>query len=128
MDKNKFAKRFYIATLILALGLFILGRYALPKDILSEVDYARYSNLILFGIFGFVLPIGIMVREILIIPYVKKIMITKIIVFILVVIVGVSLFFLVPTVTVSSVVLYLSYGSLIFILVPSNTYRKSSQE
>lgn len=128
MDKNKFAKRFYIATLILALGLFILGRYALPKDTLSEVDYARYSNLILFGIFGFVLPIGIMVREILIIPYVKKIMITKIIVFILVVIVGVSLFFLVPTVTVSSVVLYLSYGSLIFILVPSNTYRKSSQE
>lgn len=128
MDKIKFAKRFYIASLILALGLFILGRYVLPKDTLSDVDYARYSNLILFGIFGIVLPIGVMVREFLLTPYVKKIMTAKIIVFSLVVIAGVVLFFLVPTVTVSSVVLYLSYGSLIFILVPSITYRKSNQD
>ena len=127
MDKNKFAKRFYIASLIIALGFFILGRFILPKDTLSDVDYARYSNLILFGIFGFVLPIGIMVREFLITPYVKRIMIIKVVIFSLVVIAGVVLFLLAPTVMGSSIILYLSYGSLIFILIPSSNFKKSNQ-
>src|SRR5690606_22707421 len=99
-------------------------RVILPKDKLIEETYIRYSNLINFSVFALIFPIGTIVREFYLLNYIKSIMIAKIIVFGLVLVVGLVLFFALPTVAISNLILYLSYGSLIFILIPSFAFRK----
>lgn len=128
MDKQKFGKSFYIGSLIVALVVYIGVRLVLPKESLVDETYIRYSNLVNFSVFAFILPIGVMVREFYLLPYIKKIMISKIIIFSLVLIVSLILFFVLPTVSVSNLILYFSYGSLIFILIPSNSFRKFDKE
>src|SRR5690554_1050464 len=98
MDKEKFGKQFYMASLVLALIVFIGVRVILPKDKLIEETYIRYSNLINFSVFALIFPIGTIVREFYLLNYIKSIMIAKIIVFGLVLVVGLVLFFALPTV------------------------------
>jgi len=127
MDKQKFGKIFYISSLILAIIVFIIGRILLPDAVIDEDEYFRPSDLNKFIVFGFIIPIGILVREFLMLPYVKKIMILKVIVFSLIFIGGFVIYFVFPTVS-SSIIVYLAYASLIFMLVPSNSLRKIDKE
>lgn len=132
MDKEKIAKYFYTITLIISLIVFIFGRNLIGSaEDLGEENHARYSNLIYFLVFGFFLPLGVLVRELLMreeFKANKKVMIIKVIVFVLVLAIGLTLFFLLPTANVSQLILYLSYGSLIFIIVPSNAYNRKKQD
>lgn len=125
MDSKKFGKYFYFGSLILAVVAFIVGRVLLTnQENLEQELYIRYSNLIQFAIFGIIVPIGVIVREYLLLPYLKNFMTAKVIIYSLVSIGGLVLFFAVPTVSVSSVLIYVSYAALIFILVPTNAFRK----
>ena len=129
MDKQKFGKYFYITSLVIALVVLLFGRRLLgPKENMTEANYIRYSKLIEFSVFALFLPIGVIVREYFLLVYNKKVMFFKLVVFSIVVISGTILFFMIPTVSVSQLIIYMSYASLIFILIPSNSYRKFDKE
>lgn len=129
MDKQKFGKYFYITSLVIALVVLLFGRRLLgPKENMTEANYIRYSKLIEFSVFALFLPIGVIVREYFLLVYNKKVMFFKLVVFSIVVIAGTTLFFMIPTVSVSQLIIYMSYASLIFILIPSNSYRKFDKE
>lgn len=127
MDKQKFGRLFYITCLILAVIVFVAGRLLLPKAVVNEEDYFRLSDLNKFFVFGFIIPVGVIVREFLLLPYVIKIMIIKIIVASLIFVSGLVIFFALSTVS-SSIIVYLSYGSLILILIPSTSFKKFETE
>lgn len=127
MDKQKFGRLFYITCLILAVIVFVAGRLLLPKAVVNEEDYFRLSDLNKFFVFGFIIPVGVIVREFLLLPYVRKIMIIKIIVASLIFVSGLVIFFALSTVS-SSIIVYLSYGSLVLILIPSTSFKKFETE
>lgn len=125
MTKEKYGKSIYIGSLIVAVLIFVVGKILLQKYNMTETNYIRYQNLLLFGIFGFILPLGIMAREFFLLKYNKKIMVFKLVMFIVILIGGLFLFYIVPTISMSSIILYFSYGSIILILIPSNSYYKN---
>jgi hypothetical protein len=127
MEKQKFGRVFYITCLILAVIVFVIGRLLLPKEVVDQEEYFRPSDLNKFFVFGFIIPIGVIVREFLLLPYVRKIMILKVVISSLIFVGGLLIFFLLPTVS-SAIIVYLAYGSLILLLIPSTSFKKGQKE
>lgn len=124
MWKRSIGKIIYYTTIIVGFILIFYG----PKLILkiseepSEAEkilFERQGNLIYFLTFAVLMPIGLFAREFLTLEYVMHKMIIKIIVAISVLIIGLTLWYLIPNVLTSKLIMYGSMISLVFMLIPS---------
>lgn len=124
MWKRSIGKIIYYTTIIVGFILIFYG----PKLILkiseepSEAEkilFERQGNLIYFLTFAVLMPIGLFAREFLTLEYVMHKMIIKIIVAITVLIIGLTLWYLIPNVLTSKLIMYGSMISLVFMLIPS---------
>lgn len=125
MDIKKFGKYFYYSTLAVAILGFIVGKNILNGiENISEEVYIRYWNFIQYLVFGVVISIGVIVREFILVPHIKKFMFLKLTLFSLQLLLCIPLFFIIPTVSTSYVILYIAYGIVIISLLPTYSFRK----
>lgn len=125
MNVEKFGKYFYYGSLVVAILAFIVGKNILNGiENISEEVYIRYWNFIQYLVFGLIITIGVIVREFILIPHIKKYLFFKLILFVLQLLVCIPIFFIIPTVSTSYVILYIAYGMVIISLIPTYSFRK----
>ncbi|HHX00081.1 MAG TPA: hypothetical protein GX740_02105 [Acholeplasmataceae bacterium] len=125
MNLEKFGKTFYIGSLVATIIIFVAGS-AIIKNIpnLAEETAIRYWNFTQYIVFGVVIPIGVIVREFILLAHVKKFMFFKLFIYSIQLVALPILFFVIPTVTMSRVILYLSYGVVILAIIPTQVFKK----
>jgi uncharacterized membrane protein YhaH (DUF805 family) len=128
MTRAKFGKYFFYFTLILSLVIMGLGIILKPQDETVEAAniMLRSKNILSFLAFGFILPLGLIIREYLSVVHDSNKMRMKALMALAVLVGGLVILIFVKGVTASYIVLYVSLFSLIYILVPtkSNENRK----
>lgn len=124
MWKRSIGKIIYYVAILVGFALIFYG----PKLILkiseepSEAEkilFERQGNLIYFLTFAVLMPMGLFAREFLTMEYIMQKMIVKVIVALSVLIIGLALWYLIPNVLTSKLIMYGSMISLVYMLIPS---------
>lgn len=122
MFKQGFGKLFYYICLIIGLVLMALTMTKLKAIMAVEepnILIHQQMYLLLVINFNFVLPIGIIVREILVTQYVKSKLIKKIILVFCLLIISLMLILFANTISFFRFSLYTSLFALIYSLMPA---------
>jgi len=122
MDREKTGKYLFYILSIISLILVVTGiLYLNPKsDSVADVNnYLRLKYLLFFAAFGFFLPLGCIVRELYTMDHYKHIMRIKAIISVVVLVLGSLVMIIVSNAEVAKIVMFVSIGSLIYIIIPS---------
>lgn len=129
MNKKSIGKTLYISTLLLALVTFIVLRIVVGKmENVTADEVIRFNEGVKFLSLATILSLGVLLREILVTDFVRKIIVLKVVVYLLINVSGIVLFFITDSVALMTVLGYISFGLLIFLLVPTNKFNKNSSE
>jgi len=124
MNLKKVGSYIYYASLVLAIAILIISRLiinSIPN--LTEEVVLKYWYFTEYIVFGIVLPFGVLVREYILLPHVKSLMLVKVFIYIIEIVVCMSLYFVLNTLTIAKVILYISYFVIIVSIFPSSAIR-----
>ncbi len=128
-NKIKFGKTFYFASLVVAITIFIVGKVLLLKDeTLDEIIKMKYSFIIHLLVFAVITPVGVVIREYMLLAYKRNIMLIKIAFIAVMTIVSVITLLGSEAQTLYTLLTFLAYGVLIVALIPSSSFQKKTDQ